>query len=103
MTPEGKLKKDVKGFLDGLPALWYYQPVQMGYGRNGIPDFIGCFRGKFFSIETKSIIGELSPWQKRETEEILLAGGLAIAGLKDLGFDQFKKLFLEWAGLYQKH
>lgn len=77
MTPEGKIKNDVKYFLSSLPDCWYFMPVSMGYGRRGIPDFIGCWRGKFFAIETKAPNGKSHPWQEREQKAIREAGGVA--------------------------
>ena len=51
-TPEGQIKDKVKAYLKEKRA-WYFMPVPSGYG---IPtlDFIGCYKGKFFAIETKA-------------------------------------------------
>ena len=53
-TPEGKVKKQIKTWLeakgfwragddrpDGELRGWYYMPQNMGMGTNGIPDFVG--------------------------------------------------------------
>ena len=32
--------------------VWWYMPVQTGYGRR-VLDFIGCSRGRFFTVEAK--------------------------------------------------
>lgn len=76
MTPEALIKKDLKVFLTNVPELWFFMPVPGGYGVRGIPDFIGCYRGRFFAIEAKSDIGKLSPWQERIRDKITLAGGV---------------------------
>ena len=76
MTPEALVKKDIKVFLNGIEGLWFFMPVPTGYGVRGIPDFVGCYRGRFFAIEAKSTIGKVSPWQERIQREITLAGGL---------------------------
>jgi hypothetical protein len=82
MTPEGKVKKEIKAFLDALaPDCWYYMPVPMGYGRRGIPDFIVCYCGWFFAIETKSKNGVPTPWQLREMHNIHDAGGDCLMGV----------------------
>ena len=71
LTGEGVIKQMVRERLeqfDILPAHksylvetegykpkgWYFMPVSLGMGTMGIPDFVGCYKGKFFSIETKS-------------------------------------------------
>jgi hypothetical protein len=53
MTPEGRVKHKVKGILDQYPSMYYYMPVQTGYGQATL-DFIGCYNRLFFSIETKT-------------------------------------------------
>ena len=75
MTPEGKIKADVKAFLNSLgDSVWFYMPVPMGYGRRGIKDFLGCYKGRSFGIETKSLGKELKPWQALESEKMRAAG-----------------------------
>lgn len=47
------MKTQVRAFLKNS-GVWYYQPVQNGMGRVGIPDFICCWNGRFLAIETKA-------------------------------------------------
>lgn len=75
MTPEGYLKKQVKGILDVIPEMFYWMPVPTGFGIRGIPDFVGCYKGIFFGIETKAPGGEQTPWQERIQQRIERAGG----------------------------
>lgn len=79
LTPEGKVKKDVKAWLVKRKA-YYYMPVSNGMGRVGVPDFIVCLRGRFVAIETKAPGKKraTTPNQKREIEWINRAGGYAI-------------------------
>ena len=49
MTPEAKVKKKVVAHLNMLGAYYFY-PVTGGYGRSGVPDIIGCYKGQFFGI-----------------------------------------------------
>lgn len=78
MTPEGKVKEDLKDFLGSLGAdCWYYMPVPMGYGKRGVPDFIICYKGYFLAPETKRPGGKSEPWQVREQEAIRAAGGIS--------------------------
>jgi hypothetical protein len=79
VTPEGKVKADVKKFLKSI-GCWYFLPVSNGMGQVGIPDFICCFQGRFVAIETKAP-GKLSNTtanQDRVISEIKLAGGSAV-------------------------
>ncbi len=43
--------------------------------RNGVPDLIGCCRGRFFGWELKSQDGKLTKLQRVEKDRVLLAGG----------------------------
>ena len=56
-TPEGTVKYKIKEYLKSLaPALWYFMPVPTGYGVRGIPDFVGCYKGRFFARSCSSHI-----------------------------------------------
>lgn len=46
------MKQKVKEILDEYPGLYSYMPVPTGFGQTSL-DFIGCYAGKFFAIETK--------------------------------------------------
>jgi len=98
MAPEGRVKDDILQFLDSLGRdCWQFKPVSMGYGRSGIPDFIGCYKGKFFSIEAKRPNGKgiLTPYQRLENERIETAGGVAI--IAD-AVEQVKYAFRKYLG-----
>jgi hypothetical protein len=74
MTPEAKVKKKIKEILDYYNA-WYFCPAQNGYGRAGIPDFVGCYKGKFFAVEAKAAYNKTTALQDRELKAIADAGG----------------------------
>ena len=94
MTPEAKVKADLKRFLNALwPDCWYFCPMTFGYGRSGVPDFIGCYKGKFFAVEAKAPGKESTPWQHREQAGIIAARGLCWV-VDDVDED-FKKDFLD--------
>lgn len=78
-TPEGKVKKDVKELLQRM-QIWFYMPVQTGYGLTGIPDFICCWKGLFIAIECKAPGREktVTPSQRRILNEIREHGGRAV-------------------------
>lgn len=71
---EGGVKSAVKDILNGL-GIWWYMPVQTGYGVKGIPDFVCCANGKFIGIETKFKNNGLSQWQKVQIERIKAVKG----------------------------
>ena len=78
MTPEGKVKSKIKEVLDKVEGLWYFMPVQNGYGKVGIPDFVGCYKGAFFAIEAKAAGKATTQWQLRCHGDILESGGRVI-------------------------
>lgn len=59
---------------------WYTNTRTGGYGRNGVPDLIGCYRGVFFAIEVKRPMTSSKPSraQERELRAVEKAGGIAI-------------------------
>ena len=75
MTPEAKVKKQVTRQLDDMGAYYFY-PVTGGYGRSGVPDIVGCYKGSFFGIECKSGKNKPTPLQDINLKEIRKAGGM---------------------------
>lgn len=51
-TPEGRVKKQVSDLLKSTPRCYYFMPVPGGFGMTTL-DYVGCYRGMFFAIETK--------------------------------------------------
>ena len=77
MTPEAKVKKAVKAVLDALGA-YYTMPVTGGYGKQGVPDFLVCYCGRFIGIETKAGKGKVTTLQELNLEKIRQAGGVSL-------------------------
>lgn len=77
MTPEGKVKARVKSILNNLGA-WYAMPLGTAFGKRGVPDFLVCHKGKFFSIETKAGRGKTTALQEYEMAHIRDAGGVTL-------------------------
>jgi len=82
MTPEGKVKKQVRLVLDRLGA-YYVMPVTGGYGKQGAPDFLVCYQGKFFGIETKAGKGKTTALQEMNLKHIRDAGVVALVVYED--------------------
>ena len=77
MTPEKKVKERVAKQLRKIDAYFFY-PATGGYGRSGVPDIVGCYKGMFFSIECKAGKNTPTPLQRHELHRIRLAEGLAL-------------------------
>ena len=93
-TPESYEKEAIKKFLDSLgPGCWHYAPYMKGFGKNGVPDRVGCFKGRFFSIEVKREGAKPTPIQERRMAEIRKAGGWTVAGTANDVIPAFKAEF----------
>jgi hypothetical protein len=78
-TPEAVVKEAVKKFLREH-NVWFYMPVSHGLGRVGIPDFVCCYEGKFFTVETKAPgkVNNTTPNQEQVMKEIRDHGGKTV-------------------------
>ena len=76
-TPEVKVKKKVVAQLKALGAYYFY-PVTGGYGASGVPDIVGCYKGKFFAIECKAGKNKPTPLQQKNIDAITAQGGAAL-------------------------
>ncbi len=79
MTPEGRVKREIKKWLSEhiTPPVYSLWPVQTGYGAATI-DCLCCINGQFIGIETKRKgLTEPSPRQRLVMDQIEAAGGWA--------------------------
>lgn len=86
LTPEGKVKQQVKKILDSFAEthrLYYFFPPANGYGRQGIPDVIVCVEGKFLAIECKAGKGTTTALQEKEMAKIRAANGVTLVVRED--------------------
>lgn len=79
-SPEGAEKDDLRTFFKRHPDIWLFWPYMAGFGKSGVSDIVGCYRGKFFSIEVKREGKEPTPIQNRRMAEIGTAGGKTFWG-----------------------
>ena len=77
MTPEAKVKKRVVNVLKENGA-YYFFPATGGYGRSGVPDIVGCYRGLFFGIECKAGSNKPTALQEAEMRKIREANGITL-------------------------
>lgn len=78
MTPEKKVKQTVTKYLKGYGKdIYYFYSTTGGYGRSGVPDIIGCYKGRFFAIECKAGKNTTTKLQELEIDKVNNAGGTA--------------------------
>ncbi len=78
-SPEGYEKDDIEAYLKTL-GCWYFRTFTGGFGKSGVPDFLGCYRARFFSIEVKREGKEPTALQWERMREIDNAGGRTFWG-----------------------
>lgn len=90
-TEEGRIKSATETYLTSIGIIpagkaatvtenhkgWYYKPVSIGMGVHGIPDFVGHFRGRLFTIETKVPGKDPTPLQAHQIKAINTTGAVA--------------------------
>jgi Holliday junction resolvase len=82
MTPEAKVKRRITAKLKDMGAYYFY-PMTGGYGRSGVPDIVGCYRGMFFGIEVKAGKNKPTALQMRNLQEIEAQDGIALVVNED--------------------
>jgi hypothetical protein len=76
-TPESKTKEIIKRILKKRGA-FYFMPATGGYGISGASDFVGCYRGRFFSIEAKAGDNKPTALQLKFMVQVTQVGGISI-------------------------
>lgn len=98
MRNEGDVKKIIKQVLNDTPDCWWFMPPANGYGRSGIPDFVGCHKGNMFAIETKFGSNTTTANQKRELQQ-LTAAGAEVWIVRETTVDTWALEFKAWIAL----
>ena len=93
LTPERKVKDKVKKVLKELGA-YYAMPATGGYGSSGVPDFLVCYRGRFFGLECKANGGKTTALQEKNLEDIRKNGGTALV-INESNVDALRVFFIE--------
>lgn len=88
-TPERRIKSKVVDQLKQLGAYYFY-PVTGGFGSSGVPDIVGCYRGRFFGIECKANGNKPTELQKMNLNKIEEQGGIALV-VDEINVDDVKK------------
>lgn len=93
MTPEGKVKQNVKITLARMGA-YFCMPATGGYGSSGIPDILCCYKGRFIGIECKTRGNNPTRLQQSQLDEIKRQGGIALVINED-NMDVLRELIEE--------
>ncbi len=96
MTPEAKVKKQVLAILNYF-GVYNFPPATGGYGRSGVPDIVGCYRGRFIGIEVKAGSNEPTALQQRELVNIRKKGGIALV-VNENNLDELHDLLCDMSG-----
>ena len=99
MTPEAKVKKKIKETLDSMGA-YFLQPIGTGFGSNGAPDIVACYKGMFIGIEAKAGKGKTTALQDFNLKRIEGMGGLALV-INEINVSQLKELIESWVSSAQ--
>ena len=94
MTPEAKVKKRIKEELNKMGA-YFLQPIGTGFGANGAPDIIACYKGLFIGIEAKAGKGKTTALQEFNLKRIEGMGGLALV-INEANVSQLEELIVTW-------
>ena len=62
-------------YLNGLPDCWAIKVISAN--QRGVPDIIGCYKGRFIAVEVKSTGNKPSKIQQSQLNAIKQAGGIA--------------------------
>jgi len=90
MTPEGKVKANIKKILKAHDA-YYSMPIGTGFGAMGVPDFLVCHKGRFIGIEAKTVGNKPTRLQESNMEHIRSCGGIALV-VNELNLQELEEL-----------
>lgn len=93
MQPEARLVKQIQKYLEAKGAVFFkIHGGDSPFQEVGIPDLVGCYKGRFWAIEVKAPGGKPSRIQVHQLERIHKAGGVALVveSLQEVK-DEFEK------------
>lgn len=98
MKNERDVKENIKSVLKNTQGVWWFMPAMNGYGRSGVPDFIGCYHGQMFAIEAKYGKGQTSAMQEKEIEALTQANA-RVWIVREVNVDTWALEFKGWVAL----
>jgi hypothetical protein len=75
-TPEALLTRSIRQLLNSV-GVFHWKNFGGFMGAKGVPDILGCYRGRLLGIEVKTPTGKISPDQQGFIDSINRAGGVA--------------------------
>lgn len=94
-----QIKKLFKVVEQDYPGkLYWFMPPANGFGRSGIPDFVGWFAGHSFVVEAKSGAGTTTAHQDMELAKAMQAGARGWI-VREASMDAFQNEFRAWVAL----
>ena len=75
LKAEGRLKLEVDAYLKSIDA-FFWKPVVTAYSARAV-DYVGCYKGRFFCIETKAGKNKATPMQQDFIRRVEASGGWA--------------------------
>ena len=87
-TPEGKVKRKVSALLKAADGVYYFCPVQTGFGMSTL-DYLGSSRGRAFAIETKA------PGKKPTMRQKVIINEMKLASIRVFVIDGNPKEYEE--------
>lgn len=95
---ESDVKTVVKDVLKKTEKCYWFMPPANGFGRAGIPDFVGWVNGQAFAVETKYGRGECTPNQLREIQAATHAGA-QVWIVRETSLEAWCSEFKGWAAI----
>lgn len=81
MTPEGKIKKEIREWLS-VNMIYWTNVAGGAFVNLGAPDIIADVNGYFLAIEAKTKTGQQSEYQKTCQRQVEASGGTYIVARK---------------------
>ena len=75
MVREKTIELEIRRYLRTLPQCWHWKVHDAN--TSGIPDIVGCYKGKFFGLEVKKPGGGIRKLQTYVLNQIDGAGGIS--------------------------
>ena len=84
---ESTITASIQRWLNKQPCWWGYKVAGGAAQMRGVPDIVGCWRGRFVGFEVKRpTVGRVSDLQRHRIDQVRAAGGVAevVYGLEDV-------------------
>lgn len=92
MTPEGKVKAEVRKILRDHAAYVHYEHIPASqFGKAGAADYLACICGRFVSIECKAGKGKQTLLQQVNQKLVEGSGGIYLL-INETNYDKLKNL-----------